>query len=362
MSLLLVENTQDDTATGARSRNEHSSGHRRPPDRPRKSVEFHLQRQAPDAVMPATRWPRRCWPTTRCWSAARSSTTARAASSPAARKSRTRWSIWARAARFEPNQRATTTELFDGLTATSQNHWPSLEFDVGVINNYASRFLPAGFYYKTFMSPARRLEACVRAVHPAVRRAGQGARHDRDADHYEHFYAHVDVLVVGGGIAGLQPRARPAASGARVLLVEQTAHWGGRAPVDGARDRRHGRRTTGSTRRSRRWKRWTMSRCAPATMGAGVYDHGYVLGYERLTDHDPADDRPRHRLWRIRAGQVITATGAIERPLSLCRQRHAGRDAGLGGARLRRSTTACRPATGPWSSPTTTTPIAPRLR
>jgi len=54
---------------------------------------------------------------------------------------------------FEPNQRATTTEVFDGLTATSQNHWPTLEFDVGAINSYLSRFLPAGFYYKMFMYP-----------------------------------------------------------------------------------------------------------------------------------------------------------------------------------------------------------------
>ncbi|EKD59466.1 MAG: Sarcosine oxidase, alpha subunit family protein, partial [uncultured bacterium] len=56
-------------------------------------------------------------------------------------------------ARFEPNQRVTTTELFDGLEAESQNHWPSLEFDVGVINNSLARFLPGGFYYKTFMYP-----------------------------------------------------------------------------------------------------------------------------------------------------------------------------------------------------------------
>jgi hypothetical protein len=56
-------------------------------------------------------------------------------------------------ARLEPNQRTTTTELFDGLEATSQNHWPSLEFDVGVVNNYVARFLPAGFYYKTFIHP-----------------------------------------------------------------------------------------------------------------------------------------------------------------------------------------------------------------
>jgi len=55
--------------------------------------------------------------------------------------------------KFEPNQRITTTELFDGLTATSQNHWPSLEFDVGAINSRLARFLPAGFYYKMFIHP-----------------------------------------------------------------------------------------------------------------------------------------------------------------------------------------------------------------
>jgi sarcosine oxidase, subunit alpha len=52
-------------------------------------------------------------------------------------------------------------------------------------------------------------------------------------------------------------------------------------------------------------------------MGAGVHDHGYVLAYQRVADHEPGADKPRHRLWRIRAGQIVTATGAIERPLSL---------------------------------------------
>ena len=55
--------------------------------------------------------------------------------------------------RYEPNQRVTTTELFPGLKATSQNHWPSLEFDVGAINARLWRFFPAGFYYKTFIAP-----------------------------------------------------------------------------------------------------------------------------------------------------------------------------------------------------------------
>ncbi|MFL4471673.1 sarcosine oxidase subunit alpha family protein [Tateyamaria armeniaca] len=215
---------------------------------------------------------------------------------------------------FEPNQRATTTELFDGLQATSQNHWPSLEFDVGAINAKLARFMPAGFYYKMFIHP-RPLWKHV--YEPFIRQAaglGQAPK-DRDADTYEHFYAYCDVLVVGGGIAGLTAAKAAAAGGADVLVLEQTAHWGGRAQVDGG--------TVGDTPVDKVVDELLSDlsdmpnvTLRPRTMGAGVYDHGYVLGYERLRDHAPDAPGPRHRLWRIRAGHVITATGALERPLS----------------------------------------------
>jgi sarcosine oxidase subunit alpha len=215
---------------------------------------------------------------------------------------------------FEPNQRTTTTELFDGLTCESQNHWPSLEFDVGVLNNYAARFLPAGFYYKTFIHPRA---AWKHLFEPIVRQsAGLGkAPKDMDGDTYEHFYAFYDVVVIGGGIAGLLAAKTAASGGAKVLLMEQNAHWGGRAPVDGGTvdgvpvaDA-----VTSLLNDLKAMKNVTLR---SRMMGAGVYDHGYVLGYERLTDHAPRMAGPRHRLWRIRAGQIITATGAIERPLS----------------------------------------------
>ncbi|NHB78344.1 sarcosine oxidase subunit alpha family protein [Rhodobacter calidifons] len=217
-------------------------------------------------------------------------------------------------ARLEPNQRATTTELFDGLECTSQNHWPSLEFDVGVVNNHVSRFLPAGFYYKTFIHPRPFWK---HVFEPIIRRsAGLGkAPTQPDPDRYEQAYAFCDVLVIGAGVAGLKVAKAAADAGQRVILLEQSPTLGGRAPVDQTEVDGQPVETWLSAMEADLAARDNVT-IRTRTCGFGVYDHGYVLADERVADHTPGDGRPKHRLWRIRAGRIVSATGAIERPLS----------------------------------------------
>ena len=123
-------------------------------------------------------------------------------------------------ARYTPNLRATQVELYDGLAAVSQNRYPSLAFDLGAANNLMARFIPAGFYYKTFMWPAK---AWDRLYEPAIRRAaGLGdAPTAADPDHYANRFAHCEVLVIGAGPAGLAAAMAAAKGGERVILVDE---------------------------------------------------------------------------------------------------------------------------------------------
>ncbi|MEO1091943.1 MAG: sarcosine oxidase subunit alpha family protein [Pseudomonadota bacterium] len=218
-----------------------------------------------------------------------------------------------------PNVRATELELYDGLEAVPQNCWPSLSYDVGALNDLAARFLPAGFYYKTFMGPPGNWMTFERFVRAA---AGMGrAPAGRDPDRYEHVNRHCEVLVIGGGPAGLVAARTAAASGARVVLAEETATFGGRLLAA---------RSEGAVIEGRPAADWIASAVAELrvrpdvtllerTCAFGYYDRNWVGLAESVQDHvAPAvrDPRlPRHRLWRVRAGTVILATGALERPL-----------------------------------------------
>jgi len=198
------------------------------------------------------------------------------------------------------NLRATQVQLYEGLRARSVNAWPNLDLDLLGINGWFKRFLPAGFYYKTFMWPSWRL------FEPAIRQAaglGQAPR-EADPDNYIQAHAHCDVLVIGAGTAGLAAAQSAAAAGWSVILADAlpvpggSAIGGGKAIADAA-------------------ARHPNVRYLPRTTAFGVYDHNLVGLLEQVQDHIPPQRRsgPRQRLWKVRAGRVVMATGAFERPL-----------------------------------------------
>jgi sarcosine oxidase, subunit alpha len=207
-------------------------------------------------------------------------------------------------ARRTPNVRATVLPLTEGLNAVSVNCWPNVGFDVGTLTGACAALLPAGFYYKTFMWPSWRL------FEPAIRRmAGLGtAPRLPDVDHYEERAAEVDVLVVGGGIAGLAAAGAAARAGARTLLLAGGARLGGALAARG--DSEVGElaaiaKQLGVEVRLR-------------TLAFGIYDHNLVCAVESLSPEGAADLPAcvlRERLWKIRARAVIAAAGAFERPL-----------------------------------------------
>jgi len=218
------------------------------------------------------------------------------------------------AARKTPNVRATVQELYDGLAAHSQNRWPSLSFDVGAVNDIASPFFSAGFYYKTFMWPKA---AWKHLYEPKIRAAaGLGVAPDQpDPDHYSSRFAHCEVLVLGGGAAGIAAALAAAETGVRVILADEQAEFGGSLRFES------GAKIDGQDGWA--WAQASIARLAAMdnvrllsrTTAFGYYAQNFVGLTERVTDHlaSPGNDQPRERLWQVRASKVILATGAIER-------------------------------------------------
>ncbi len=223
------------------------------------------------------------------------------------------------AARLTPNLRATQVELYEGLEAHSQNRSPSLGFDLGAVNDLFAPFIPAGFYYKTFMWPRRAWRALYEPRIRAAAGLGRSPQH-ADPDRYAQRFAHCDVLVVGAGPAGLAAAAAAAAGGARVILCDEQAEAGGSLlsePADAA--------ATLAGEPAAHWLATTLAALAASprvrlltrTTAFGYFPHNLVALNERLSDHLPVapDALPRERQWQVRAREVVLATGAIERPL-----------------------------------------------
>jgi methylglutamate dehydrogenase subunit C len=218
-------------------------------------------------------------------------------------------------ARREPNTRATTAELYDGMEAQSQNRWPTLDFDVHAINQLASPIIGAGFYYKTFMWPAAFWE---KVYEPLIRKsAGLGRLSgDADPDRYEKAYAFCDLLIIGAGPAGLSAAQTAARAGSKVILAEEDFMLGGRLlaethEIDGMPG------SMWAATVEAELSAMPNVRIMRRTAVFGMYD-GEFGAIERVADHlqVPPAFTPRQRMWTIVAGESILAAGAIERPLA----------------------------------------------
>ena len=222
-----------------------------------------------------------------------------------------------------PNLPATQVELHDGLIARSTRGWPGVRFDIGAINDVFGRVLAAGFYYKTFMWPRswwKHYELAIR------KSAGFGrAPEGPDPDRYEHMNAHCDVLVAGGGPAGLMAALAASKSGARVILADEQKEFGGgllasTESIDGTAAAEWAAAAVAELRRR--------EDCVllPKSTVFGYHDHNFLTIAERCGGHPdgPGDGGVRERLWRVRARQVVLAQGSFERPLVFCNNDRPG--------------------------------------
>ena len=218
----------------------------------------------------------------------------------------------------EPNVRATEVEIYDGLEASSQNCWPSVNFDIGGINNFLSPLLPAGFYYKTFMWPASFWEKYEYFIRKSAGLGKSPAAPDPDI--YDHKYIHCDVLVIGGGISGIMAAKTAAQNGLNTLLVEEKPNLGGTTIYQNSEQHKINNQTSSIWLEKEIANLESLDNLEIKTRTSVAAFHGYnfLLARENLTDHLPIKDRTnkvRQRLLKIRAKKVITATGSLERPL-----------------------------------------------
>ncbi len=216
--------------------------------------------------------------------------------------------------RRDPNVRVTTQELYQGLNSTGQNAFPNVNFDFSGINNYMSRFLAAGFYYKTFMGlpPFEwgKGTSIWMFFEKFIRKAAGMGRASRlpDPDSYEHAHDFCDILIVGSGVAGIAAAKEAANKKLDVILVEQDSLLGGDQLAEDSFDHNdvdNELKTLGI-------------RVMKRTTAFGLYDNCVAGVLERVTDHIPYGNKdiPRQRFWTIRAKHVIVGSGSLERHIA----------------------------------------------
>ena len=196
---------------------------------------------------------------------------------------------------FEPNVAADRTPISEGLRVSAQNVNGSLERDRDAIIDRFGRFLPVGFYYRTFMGPRR--DSWLKFWEPMIRRkAGLGVVDTKAPHrHFDKTHLHCDILVVGAGPAGLNAAIAAAEAGADVVLCDENPEIGGSLTYG-----RHDPAMLADL--SSRLRALPNLSVLTGTVCNGWYEDNWLP----LIQGD--------RLYRTRARAVILATGSIEQP------------------------------------------------
>jgi len=209
----------------------------------------------------------------------------------------------------EANVRSCGTPLRQGMVVDPQNVIGSPEWDLMSVLQWFSFAMPPGFYYKVFHKPAW----LWRFVEPAIRRAAGFGKIDPEMPDsiYENRYLNAEVCVIGGGGAGMRAALEAAKSGVRVVLLETKDHLGGSldyrtTPLkSGVPAYRYASQLADEVFACQN------IRTLLSTSATAIYQSNQVTAVQR----GGADDYFRECYYEIRAGSVVVATGAIERPL-----------------------------------------------
>lgn len=206
----------------------------------------------------------------------------------------------------EPNTKATTVELYDGLKAKSQNCWPSLKYDFMSINDKFSKFIGAGFYYKTFMWPSSFWE---KIYEPLIRKAAGLGRLSKNKDNRisEKGFLHCDLLIVGSGPSGLISAYIAGLSGIRVILIEEDYIFGGSLNNENFNI---------SNMSAQDWVGSILKeiiklpnvRCIKNTTVIGMFDHGVFGAIQKLKEN-----KIEQIFWKIISKKALLCSGSLER-------------------------------------------------
>ncbi len=217
----------------------------------------------------------------------------------------------------EPNTRATIKKIYEGMEIESQNRWPSLETDIGSINNIFSPVFPAGFYYKTFMGPHKNFWKKI--YEPIIRKAaGLGKPPKEFKAVSTHLHHNVDITIVGGGLNGLIAAKSLIDTKYSVLLIDFDDQLGGilnnsnkvlsvnnQTPMDWISE------TVKEIENSRNIK--ILKNTLVTTYN---YINHLIAVEDKFVGSRPLKDKVNSTLHKIRTDQVILCNGHIERFLS----------------------------------------------